>query len=128
MTNGTVIVLGLTGRNFAAGMSGGRAFVYDDQGDFSTRRCNTTSVDLEPLVTEEDVAEVQGLLERHRDLTGSPRAAWILEHWVDAQPRFIKVFPHEFKRVLGVQRVETVYVSPTNSSPLVAATAEVQHG
>jgi glutamate synthase domain-containing protein 3 len=109
-------------------MSGGRAFVYDDQGDFSTRRCNQASVDLEPLVTEEDVAEVQGLLERHRDLTGSPRAAWILEHWADAQPRFIKVFPHEFKRVLGVERVETVYVSPTNSSPLVAATAEVQHG
>jgi glutamate synthase domain-containing protein 3 len=128
MTNGTVIVLGLTGRNFAAGMSGGRAFVYDDQGDFSTRRCNTASVDLEPLITEEDVAEVQGLLERHRDLTGSPRAAWILEHWADAQPRFVKVFPHEFKRVLGVERVETVYVSPTNSSPLLAATAEVQHG
>jgi glutamate synthase domain-containing protein 2/glutamate synthase domain-containing protein 3 len=128
MTNGTVIVLGLTGRNFAAGMSGGRAFVYDDQGDFSTRRCNTASVDLEPLITEEDVAEVQGLLERHRDLTGSPRAAWILEHWADAQPRFVKVFPHEFKRVLGVERDETVYVSPTNSSPLLAATAEVQHG
>ena len=47
--------------------------------------------------------EVRGLLERHRDLTGSPRAAWILEHWADAQPRFIKVFPHEYKRVLGVR-------------------------
>jgi glutamate synthase domain-containing protein 3 len=128
MTNGTVVVLGLTGRNFAAGMSGGRAFVYDDQGDFSTRRCNTASVDLEPLVSAEDVAEVRTLLERHRDLTGSPRAAWILEHWADAQQRFIKVFPHEYKRVLGVPRVEEVYSSPTNSSPLVAATAEVQHG
>jgi glutamate synthase domain-containing protein 2/glutamate synthase domain-containing protein 1/glutamate synthase domain-containing protein 3 len=127
MTNGTVIVLGLTGRNFAAGMSGGRAFVYDDQGDFSSRRCNQASVDLEPLITEADVAEVRGLLERHRDLTGSPRAAWILEHWADAQPRFIKVFPHEFKRVLNVPRVEEIYSSPTNSSPLVAAT-EVQHG
>jgi len=128
MTNGTVVVLGLTGRNFAAGMSGGRAFVYDDQGDFTTRRCNKASVDLEPLSTGEDVAEVRGLLERHRDLTGSPRAAWILEHWADAQPRFIKVFPHEYKRVLGVPRVEEFYVSPTNSSPLVTATAEVQHG
>jgi glutamate synthase domain-containing protein 2/glutamate synthase domain-containing protein 1/glutamate synthase domain-containing protein 3 len=127
MTNGTVIVVGNTGRNFAAGMSGGRAFVYDEQGDFSTRRCNQASVDLEPLVSEADVAEVRGLLERHRDLTGSPRAAWILEHWAEAQPRFIKVFPHEYKRVLGIQRVEVVYVSPTNSSPLVAA-AEVHHG
>ena len=128
MTNGRVIVIGSTGRNFAAGMSGGRAFVYDDQGDFSTRRCNRASVDLEPLVNEDDVAEVRGLLERHRDLTGSPRAAWILEHWVDAQKRFIKVFPHEYKRVLGVPRTESVYVSPINSSPLVTATTEVQHG
>ena len=128
MTNGTVLVIGSTGRNFAAGMSGGRAFVYDDQGDFSTRRCNKASVDLEPLTTDADVAEVRALLERHRDLTGSPRAAWILEHWADAQPRFIKVFPHEYKRVLNVPRVESVYVAPTTSSPLVAATAEVQHG
>ena len=105
-------MIGSTGRNFAAGMSGGIAYVYDDQGDFSTRRCNKASVDLEPLVDDEDVAEVRGLLERHRDLTGSPRAAWILEHWADAQPRFIKVFPHEYKRVLGVPRAESVYASP----------------
>jgi glutamate synthase domain-containing protein 3 len=128
MTNGTVVVLGATGRNFAAGMSGGRAFVFDDQGDFTSRRCNKISVDLEPLISDEDVAEVRGLLERHRDLTGSPRAAWILEHWADAQPQFIKVFPHEYKRVLGVARVDSVYVSPNNSSPLVTETAEVQHG
>ena len=127
MTNGTVVVIGLTGRNFAAGMSGGRAFVYDEQGDFSTRRCNTTSVDLEPLASEQDVAEVRSLLERHRDLTGSPRAAWILRRWSEAQPRFIKVFPHEYKRVLGIQRIEAVYSSPTTSSPKEAA-VEVVHG
>ncbi len=127
MTNGTVIVIGKTGRNFAAGMSGGRAFVYDEQGDFSTRRCNTTSVDLEPLASEQDIAEVRGLLERHRDLTGSPRAAWILRRWAEAQPRFIKVFPHEYKRVLGMQRIEAVYSSPTISSPKEAA-VEVLHG
>ncbi|HEV2214790.1 MAG TPA: glutamate synthase large subunit [Terracidiphilus sp.] len=127
MTNGTVLVIGSTGRNFAAGMSGGRAFVYDDKGDFSTRRCNKVSVDLEPLVSESDVAEVRGLLERHRDLTGSPRAAWILEHWADAQKHFIKVFPHEYKRVLGVPRVEDVYISPIAASPLVTST-EVKHG
>jgi glutamate synthase domain-containing protein 3 len=127
MTNGMVVVIGSTGRNFAAGMSGGRAFVYDEQGDFSSRRCNTASVDLEPLELEADVAEMRGLLERHRDLTGSPRAAWILEHWEESQPRFIKVFPHEYKRVLGFPRAETIYAAPTNSSPLQAAT-EVKHG
>jgi glutamate synthase domain-containing protein 2/glutamate synthase domain-containing protein 1/glutamate synthase domain-containing protein 3 len=131
MTNGTVVVLGSTGRNFAAGMSGGIAYVYDDQGDFSTRRCNTASVDLEPLELAGDVERVRSLLERHRDLTGSPRAAWILEHWADAQPRFIKIFPHEYKRVLGFARSEeasgTAQNSSVISSPRVAA-AEVQHG
>ena len=131
MTNGTVIVLGSTGRNFAAGMSGGIAYVYDDQGDFESRRCNKTSVDLEPLVLAEDIDRVCGLLERHRDLTGSPRAAWIIEHWADAQPRFIKIFPHEYKRVLGFARndgsADANYSSPIPSAPKVA-TAEVQHG
>jgi glutamate synthase domain-containing protein 3 len=136
MTNGTVVVIGKTGRNFAAGMSGGYAYVYDDRGDFPARRCNHASVDLEPLVAPEDVVRVRVLLERHRDLTGSPRAAWILEHWADAQPRFIKIFPHEYKRVLGVARSEGTEgadsaakapVSPKNPSPLAAA-AEVQHG
>jgi glutamate synthase domain-containing protein 3 len=124
MTNGTVIVLGSTGRNFAAGMSGGVAYVYDDQGDFSTRRCNKASVDLEPLVNSEDIEKIRALLARHRDLTGSPRAAWVLEHWADAQPKFIKVFPHEYKRVLGVARAEAVYASPNHASPLVGAEAK----
>jgi len=130
MTNGMVIVLGSTGRNFAAGMSGGLAYVYDDKGDFESRRCNKASVDLEPLVDAADVEKVRGLLERHRDLTGSPRAAWVLEHWADAQPRFIKVFPHEYKRVMGVARAasnETVNHDPI-PAPRVAAAAEVQHG
>src|SRR5271165_1007915 len=70
MTNGRVVVIGSTGRNFAAGMSGGIAYVYDDQGDFSIRRCNKASVDLEPLDLAEDLAEVRALLERHRELTG----------------------------------------------------------
>jgi glutamate synthase domain-containing protein 3 len=125
-----VIVLGSTGRNFAAGMSGGIAYVYDDQGDFGARRCNKASVDLEPLVLDDDVERVRGLLERHRDLTGSPRAAWILEHWSEAQARFIKVFPHEYKRVLGVDRPHSspdAVASKPVSSPLAAA-AEVHHG
>jgi glutamate synthase (NADPH/NADH) large chain len=127
MTNGTVVVIGATGRNFAAGMSGGVAYVYDDAGDFTARRCNQASVDLEPLDREEDIALVCGLLERHRDLTGSPRAAWILENWATTRPNFIKVFPHEYKRVLGVERAETIYSSPISMSPLVGAT-EVNNG
>jgi glutamate synthase domain-containing protein 2/glutamate synthase domain-containing protein 1/glutamate synthase domain-containing protein 3 len=132
MTRGEVIVLGMTGRNFAAGMSGGIAYVYDEQGDFATRRCNRAGVDLEPLVAQEDVDNVRGLLEHHRDLTGSPRAAWILEHWADAQSRFIKVFPHEYKRVLGIARTESVtgaaHAAPATPASGVADAAEVRHG
>jgi glutamate synthase (NADPH) large chain len=112
MTKGLVIVLGSTGRNFAAGMSGGIAYVYDDQGDFSTRRCNKASVDLEPLVEAADIDQVRSLLARHRDLTGSPRAAWIVEHWADCQSHFTKVFPHEYKRVLGAPRIDAPYETP----------------
>jgi glutamate synthase domain-containing protein 3 len=117
-------------------MSGGIAYVYDDQGDFSSRRCNKSMVELEPLINADDIGKIRALLARHRDLTGSPRAAWILEHWAEARPLFIKVFPHEYKRVLGVARNEgtegadtaaKLPVSPRTPSP-VAATAEVQHG
>jgi len=128
MTNGFVVVIGSTGRNFAAGMSGGFAFVYDDKGDFSTRRCNRAGVDLEPLALQADIDRIKSLLERHRDYTGSPRAAWLLEHWAEAQACFIKVFPHEYKRVLKIPRVDTVYVSPVSTSPLVTAETEVKHG
>jgi len=132
MTRGLVAVIGSTGRNFAAGMSGGLAYVYDDAGDFATRRCNKSSVDLEPLEHEEDIATLRGLLEKHRDLTGSPRAAWILENWAIAREHFIKVFPHEYKRVLGISRTEpehTTSSTPSNASPLVTvANQEVHHG
>jgi glutamate synthase domain-containing protein 3 len=90
-------------------------------------------VDLEPLALDEDVDLVRGLMKRHIDLTGSPRAAWILEHWETTQAQFIKVFPHEYKRVLGVPRAETVYVSPAArispaTMPPLVATGQVQHG
>jgi glutamate synthase domain-containing protein 3 len=110
MTNGLVIVLGSCGRNFAAGMSGGVAYVFDDQGDFAEKRCNPESVDLEPLLDEQDVKLVRILVTRHMELTASPRAQWILENWQDVQPRFIKVFPHEYKRVLGVSRSQSAYI------------------
>jgi glutamate synthase domain-containing protein 3 len=105
MTKGLVVVLGKTGRNFAAGMSGGIAYVLDERGDFAEKRCNTAAVDLEPVVSEEDVQQLLTLISNHVAATGSPRGKWILENWTEMVPRFIKVFPHEYKRVLGVPRL-----------------------
>jgi glutamate synthase (NADPH) large chain len=121
MTNGLVLVLGSCGRNFAAGMSGGTSYVFDERSDFAENRCNLESVDLEPLLDSQDVQIVRDLVTRHLELTGSRRAQWILDNWQDAASRFIKIFPHEFKRVLGVGRSQHVYV-PT-ASALVHATA-----
>jgi glutamate synthase domain-containing protein 3 len=110
MTNGLVIVLGSCGRNFAAGMSGGLAYVFDERGDFTEKRCNLDSVDLEPLLDEQDLQVVRDLVARHLQLTGSRRAKAILNNWQEAVSRFIKVFPHEFKRVLGASRSDQAYV------------------
>ena len=127
MTNGLVLVLGSCGRNFAAGMSGGIAYVFDEHGDFGDIRCNLESVDLEPLIEPKDIQVVRNLISRHLELTGSPRAKWILDNWQDAVSRFIKVFPHEFKRVLGVSRSERAHV-PGDSVAVLAAAEQVQHG
>ncbi|HEX5434928.1 MAG TPA: glutamate synthase-related protein, partial [Candidatus Angelobacter sp.] len=110
MTNGLVIVLGACGRNFAAGMSGGIAYVFDERGDFTEKLCNLSGVDLEPVIEPKDVQLLQGLVRRHHELTGSRRAKWVLENWAEVLPRFIKVFPHEFKRVLGVGRSLEQYI------------------
>ncbi len=104
MTRGVVAVLGTTGRNFAAGMTGGIAYVMDDTGEFAAARCNRGSVDLEPLADPEDVSALRRLVTRHMDLTGSLRAHWILDHWETVLLKFVKVFPHEYKRVQGIPR------------------------
>ena len=104
MTKGLVMVLGETGKNFAAGMTGGIAFVLDETGDFRKTRCNPASVDLEPVEDAKDVDELRYWIARHAEETGSARANWILENWDLLLPKFVKVFPHEFKRVLGVPR------------------------
>ena len=104
MTRGTVLVLGKTGRNFAAGMTGGIAYVLDETGEFARVRCNLASVDLGPVADPKDVELIQLLVARHAELTESPRAKWILEDWDALLPKFVKVFPHEYKRVLGVPR------------------------
>jgi glutamate synthase domain-containing protein 3 len=119
MTNGLVVVLGSCGRNFAAGMSGGVAYVFDERGDFTAERCNMDSVDLEPLLELQDLQVVKDLVTRHFDLTASRRAKWVLDNWSDAVSRFIKVFPHEFKRVLGVSRRERAYI-PGEAVPVMA--------
>ncbi|HEX6804752.1 MAG TPA: glutamate synthase large subunit [Terriglobales bacterium] len=127
MTNGLVLVLGSCGRNFAAGMSGGIAYVFDERGDFTEERCNLDSVDLEPLLDAHDVQVVKTLIVRHLELTWSPRAKWLLDNWHEAAPRFIKVFPHEFKRVLGVSRSRHAYI-PGEAVAVLADAEQVQHG
>jgi glutamate synthase (NADPH/NADH) large chain len=116
MTGGTVAVLGQTGRNFAAGMSGGIAYVLDLEGDFA-KRCNTAMVDLEPVLAESeqqgklgreywhhgetDEAILRRLIESHAKYTGSKRAQQILEKWASYRARFVKVYPKEYRRALG---------------------------
>jgi glutamate synthase (NADPH) large chain len=132
MTNGLVLVLGACGRNFAAGMSGGVAYVFDERLDFTLKRCNLASVDLEPVVESQDARILNDLILRHKELTGSRRAKWILENWSEMLPRFIKVFPHEFKRVLGVSRNREAYVPGQPVAVLAQAGPllheEVKHG
>ncbi len=116
MTGGTVVVLGETGRNFAAGMSGGIAYVYDVDGQFA-RRCNTAMVALDKVLPaaeqkatmaealwhrgRTDEAQLRQMLEDHLRWTGSVRARELLDDWEQARGRFVKVFPHEYKRALG---------------------------
>ena len=100
MTGGRVVVLGPTGRNFGAGMSGGIAFVYDHEGVFA-EKVNYEMVDLEPL-DDDDRAFLHDTILRHRDLTGSPVAAAILNSWAVDVSKFRKVMPSDYKRVLTV--------------------------
>src|SRR5580658_5364316 len=104
MTRGLVIVLGETGKNFAAGMTGGFAYVLDETGDFQKTRCNRNSVDLEKVEDTKDLETLKYWIARHAEETQSPRANWILDKWPFMQPKFVKVFPHEYWRVLGVAR------------------------
>jgi glutamate synthase domain-containing protein 3 len=112
MTNGLVVVLGSTGRNFAAGMTGGIAYVLDQFGDFPSLRCNRNDVDLEPVTNQKDIEKLYELIARHAELTASPQAKWIIENWESTLPKFVKVFPHEYKRVLGVPRVAAGVLAP----------------
>jgi glutamate synthase (NADPH/NADH) large chain len=103
MTGGRVVILGKTGRNFAAGMSGGIAFVFDPEHALE-RLCNKDMVDLETM-EEEDKEEVKAMVQKHFDYTGSDPAEWIIENWAVASDLFIKVMPKDYKMVLSKQKV-----------------------
>src|SRR5206468_4073892 len=112
MTGGRVVVLGKTGRNFAAGMSGGIAYVLNPDHEFE-RRCNPELVDLEPL-DREDLALVHNLIGRHVELTGSLLGARLLDEWTSRSLQFTKVMPRDYKRALAT----TIAVEPV---PMVQA-------
>jgi glutamate synthase (NADPH) large chain len=109
MTGGSVVVIGKTGRNFAAGMSGGVAYVLDESGDGGAagggfeRVCNKEMVQLLPLSDPDEVAEVRRLLERHVEYTASPRARALLADWRTTVSRFIRVVPNDYRRVMEAQ-------------------------
>ena len=137
MTGGTVVVLGRTGRNFAAGMSGGVAYVYDEDGHFA-RRCNTSMVTLEKLQTLEEQAGppvgwhremsdeslLKTLIEDHHRWTGSLRARELLDNWAAARAKFIKVFPQEYKRALAERTARSEASATTNKARATAAAAD----
>jgi glutamate synthase domain-containing protein 2/glutamate synthase domain-containing protein 1/glutamate synthase domain-containing protein 3 len=100
MTGGRVVVLGPTGRNFAAGMSGGVAYVLDLSGDFSDHRCNHELVDLEDVVDPADVDELRDLIERHYRHTESNMARKVMDDWEDFLPKFVKIMPRDYKLAL----------------------------
>jgi glutamate synthase (ferredoxin) len=99
MTGGRVVVLGRTGRNFAAGMSGGVAYVLDEAGDFKSR-CNMELVALEKLTDPGEVEQLWKLIQRHQTFTQSAFATRVLRDWSNYVPKFVKVLPQDYARVL----------------------------
>jgi glutamate synthase (ferredoxin) len=100
MTGGRVVIIGPTGRNFAAGMSGGVAYVLDETGDFATR-CNKLMVGLEKLEDPDEIEQVRQMIQRHGDYTKSKRAWKVLALWEEMVPKFVKVMPKDYKRLLN---------------------------
>jgi glutamate synthase (NADPH/NADH) large chain len=111
MTGGRVVVLGPTGWNFAAGMSGGIAYVWDPQERF-LENVNLGMVELERVETDEDVEELKQLIEEHQNETGSTVAADLLNRWDEALPQFVKVMPTDYKRVLLEKKAKTKHQAP----------------
>jgi glutamate synthase domain-containing protein 3 len=118
MTGGRVVVLGSTGRNFAAGMSGGLAFVLDED-DLFRSRVNPVMLDQLEELDEGDIIEVRALVDEHLERTGSPVAQRLLDEWDRLLPKFVKVFPTDYKRVLAER-------AAAEAQAAVAAREEVQ--
>ena len=104
MTGGKAVILGPTGRNFGAGMSGGIAYIFDDEGDF-IKKCNNETFELEPLL-EEDLSDLKGLILKHKNYTESTVADNILKNWENASKKFVKVMPTDYKRVLNEMKTK----------------------
>jgi glutamate synthase (ferredoxin) len=121
MTGGKVVVLGKTGRNFAAGMSGGVAYILDEAGDFATR-CNMSMVELEKLEDPEEISDLRQMLQTHVDLTGSAKASKVLAAWDEMVPLFVKVMPRDYKRVL--QAIERAIASGLSGDDALTAAFE----
>ncbi|MBC89574.1 MAG: hypothetical protein CMJ71_02585 [Planctomycetaceae bacterium] len=107
MTGGRVVILGPTGRNLAAGMSGGVAFVYAPDRDVLRLNCNLELVELEAVESAEDIAELKELIQKHADYTGSTVATGLLESWEQSLSQFVKVMPRDYKRALAELAAET---------------------
>jgi glutamate synthase (ferredoxin) len=105
MTGGIALILGETGRNFAAGMSGGIAYLYSADGTFDEKKFNLEMVELEDL-TDQDRETVKSLLVNHNDYTSSSKAAGILKDWPDSSKNFIKVMPTDYKKALALLAAE----------------------
>jgi glutamate synthase (ferredoxin) len=127
MTGGRVVVLGRTGRNFAAGMSGGVAYVLDAGGTFA-KRCNMEMVDLEALVDAREIDAVQTLIMRHAAATGSAYAQNLLGDWASLQRKLVKVMPREYKRALAEQAKKQAAEAAHVSDPVVAQAAGAAAG
>ena len=121
MTGGKVVVLGTTGRNFAAGMSGGVAYVLDETGDFPTR-CNQQMVGLEAIEDPEEIADLRQLIQKQADYTGSTKAIQVLDQWDAMLPKFIKVMPKDYKRVL--QAIQNALASGLSGDDALTAAFE----
>ena len=106
MTGGRVVILGECGKNFAAGMSGGVAYVYDKKGDFASK-CNMGLVNVEDTLDEESLHELKGIIENHRKYTGSDAALRILSSWETEKKRFVRVIPRDYKKVVTIMREES---------------------
>ena len=120
MTGGRVAILGPTGRNFAAGMSGGVAYVYAPDRKVFEANCNPELVDLDTLDEEEDVVELRELITRHHVFTGSSVAARMLDDWESTLEKFVKVMPRDYKRALKELQAEAAALAAGEQTPVAA--------